>query len=162
MDAPRANTMARLLVDKGANLERTSFRYLSGNITALEWAAYHEDPTLAIELLRLGANARIKKDEEKFTPLHNAAFGGNIELVKLLLDKGADVNAGKNVSKVTGGPAYLESPWNSAKDEMDTVESDAEKEIYKEILMVLERAGGHSTKHEQVKKKKTLIFESPF
>ncbi len=71
---------------------------------------------------------------------HRLIYDGN------LLDKSADVNAGKRVSEVAGGPASLHSPWDEAKDEMDRAESDTEKEKYKEVLMVLEKAGGHSTK----------------
>lgn len=38
--------------------------------------------------------------QEGVTPLMNAAFRGNEELCKLLLEKGADINSTANVSGV--------------------------------------------------------------
>jgi ankyrin repeat protein len=47
------------------------------------------------EFLNNGVNIDIK-DVNGYTPLHNAIIKGNIEIVKLLLDKGAHINARDN------------------------------------------------------------------
>jgi len=51
-------------------------------------------------LLRAGAAAGVELNGQ--TPLHIAAFRGHVELARLLLDRGADVNA---VSRLRGAPA---------------------------------------------------------
>ncbi len=44
-----------------------------------------------------------EKDENDFTPLHRAAYSGNLYIVKFLVEKGADVNA---VDKFGFNPTY--------------------------------------------------------
>ena len=41
------------------------------------------------------------KDKNDLTPLHKAAYGGHKEIAKLLIDKGADVNAREKLFGLT-------------------------------------------------------------
>src|SRR5438477_9508970 len=60
-------------------------------MTALHWAAYHDDADAAKLLLAAGAGA---KAENRYgvTPLSLACTNGNAEIVKALLAAGADAN----------------------------------------------------------------------
>jgi ankyrin repeat protein len=56
--------------------------------------------TIAQVLIEMGANVNVK-DSAGFTPLHWAALvGDNLEIVKLLLDKGAKIDAVDGVKHV--------------------------------------------------------------
>jgi ankyrin repeat protein len=60
-------------------------------MTALHWAAFHDDAATAKRLLAAGANA---KAENRYgvTPLSLACTNGNAEIVRMLLAAGADAN----------------------------------------------------------------------
>jgi ankyrin repeat protein len=61
-------------------------------MTALHWAAYYEDVSLAKWLLKAGAHADAA-NRYGVTPLSVACTNGNAEIVTLLLEAGADANA---------------------------------------------------------------------
>jgi uncharacterized protein len=61
-------------------------------MTALHWAAYHDDQDIAGLLLRAGANARAA-NRYGVTPLSLACTNGSPGMVGLLLNAGADPNA---------------------------------------------------------------------
>lgn len=61
-------------------------------MTALHWAAYHDDQDIAGLLLRAGANARAA-NRYGVTPLALACTNGSAGMVDLLLNAGADPNA---------------------------------------------------------------------
>jgi hypothetical protein len=63
-------------------------------------AARNGDTARVRELLRKGANANAK-DRGGWTPLHWAAFWGHVDVAKLLLEHGADVNAKESVYDAT-------------------------------------------------------------
>jgi hypothetical protein len=57
-------------------------------------AARQLDGAVALKvLLSHDPNLAFARDSEMYTPLHNAAFAGAVDGVKLLIDSGADVNA---------------------------------------------------------------------
>lgn len=60
-------------------------------MTALHWAAYHDDPALARRLVRAGADVGAT-NHYGVAPLSIACMNGNAELVELLLAAGADPN----------------------------------------------------------------------
>ena len=82
------------------NLDRTA-ELLSGQIdvnapqvdgmTALHWAAHHDDWELGKRLLDLGANASAE-NRYGITPLYLACVNGSANLVRALLESGADPN----------------------------------------------------------------------
>lgn len=65
-----------------------------------------------------------KRDVNGWTPLHEAVREGNLEVIQLLLDRGADVNA-RTGSRGEGGTAlYLAMEYHreDAEDEESEVE----------------------------------------
>jgi ankyrin repeat protein len=70
-------------------------------VTALHSAAAHYQKNIALAIVKalVGAGASVNaKQAEDFTALHAAAQSGNVELVRFLLDNGADAH-----SKAAGG-----------------------------------------------------------
>jgi ankyrin repeat protein len=68
-----------------------------------------------IEELHVDVNA---KDHEGNTALHNAAARGDVEMIKYLVSKGADVKAinreGKTTADMANGPVQRIQPWPEA------------------------------------------------
>ena len=61
-------------------------------MTALHWAAHHDDLATVNQLLEAGAKADVK-NRYQVTPLHSACLNGNGSMTKALLKAGADPNA---------------------------------------------------------------------
>lgn len=84
----RSSAIVRVLLAKGADPKVVD----ATKANALNAAARGDD----IETIRIIANAGVAVDNADFagfTPLMSAAFSGNVQAVKLLLGKGANVNA---------------------------------------------------------------------
>jgi ankyrin repeat protein len=80
----------RLLVAHGADVNAVSS--VTGG-TALLIAAGRPGAGRVVKfILDKGGDPKIR-DKAGFTPLHRAAFSGDVETVKLLIDRGTDVNA---------------------------------------------------------------------
>ena len=79
--------LVRTLVDGGADVNAPQV----DGMTALHWAAYHDDTATARLLVRSGADADAA-NRYGVRPLSLAATNGNADLVRLLLDAGADAN----------------------------------------------------------------------
>jgi uncharacterized protein len=78
-------------------------------MTALHWAAYHDDNETAVLLVKAGANVKAA-NRYGVTPLSLACTNGNIEIVELLLKAGADANA-----TLKGGETALMSAARTGK-----------------------------------------------
>ncbi|HIG28297.1 MAG TPA: hypothetical protein EYQ50_11040 [Verrucomicrobiales bacterium] len=70
-------------------------------MTALHWAAHHNDGKLGKRLLALGANASAQ-NRYGITPLYLSCVNGNANLVRALLESGADPN-----TTIHGGESAL-------------------------------------------------------
>jgi ankyrin repeat protein len=101
--AGRANAADALLADAVERREAVLVGQLLENranvdapqadgMTALHWAAYHDDLDTARRLIAAGADAKVRS-RYGVTPLSLACTNGNAGLVTLLLDSGADANA---------------------------------------------------------------------
>ncbi len=67
-------------------------------------ALSRRQPQIIAVLLQAGADVN-GRDASGFTPLHDAALAGNLATVRVLLENGADVNAGARDSGAT--PLYM-------------------------------------------------------
>ena len=79
------DAVANYLIDKGANINARN----EGGATPLYFATKSFDLTRRLIDLKADVDVRAYVD---YTPLHEAAFIGNLEVAKLLIDHGADVN----------------------------------------------------------------------
>lgn len=69
-------------------------QYASDGFTALGLSCFFNQKEIADFLIQKGADPNIASNNDfKVTPLHSAAHNGAIELVKLLLQNGADIYA---------------------------------------------------------------------
>jgi ankyrin repeat protein len=87
----------RKLVNEQAKVNATQV----DGMTALHWAAYHDDVDTAKRLLAAGANAKAE-NRYGITALSLACTNGNAELVRSLLDAGANPN-----TTLRGGESVL-------------------------------------------------------
>jgi len=101
-----AVAMAKLLIDHGADVD-----HRGGQYTALESASTWS-PRVALLLVESGANVNTSDAHTLETPLHNAVYCRNKELVEALLEHGADVNAkdqwGRTALDNANDPSVLE------------------------------------------------------
>lgn len=81
--------LVALLVELGANVESRDLR----GQTAMHLAARGEHVLAVSRLIDAGAEVDSQELGKGLTPLMIASFQGSVELVKLLIDAGADVNA---------------------------------------------------------------------
>src|SRR5690606_28168106 len=81
--------VAHFLLDAGADPNRGSRR----DDTPLHQAAVLEDTTLAARLIAMGATAAPRADVTFSTPLHGAARRSTPEMVRILIEAGAPLDA---------------------------------------------------------------------
>ena len=74
------------LVEAGCDV---NYRTPDGE-TPLHFAAVQKSPAMAEALIRLGAKVNVRCKRWKETPLHRAASRGRLEVVRVLLEAGAD------------------------------------------------------------------------
>lgn len=68
--------------------------WTSDGFTALHLAAFLGTTEVALALIDAGADvAAVARNDMVVQPLHSAAAGHNVELCRVLLERGADVNA---------------------------------------------------------------------
>jgi ankyrin repeat protein len=78
-----------LLIEKGADFRARN----SGGFTALHAAAYVGDVDTASKLLGKGANVNDQENKAEVTPLSVAAEEGHVEMARVLVEHGADLEA---------------------------------------------------------------------
>ena len=89
-----------LLVDRNAVSARSA-----DGFTALHYAAFFRQPEAARQLMEAGANVNaVAENGSRVHPIHSAAASGEVEIVRLLLQHGADPNAAQH-----GGWTALQS-----------------------------------------------------
>ena len=89
-----------LLVERGADLEALSTASFAC-VRPLGTAAFARDGESAEVLLCAGAEPN-GRGEGDFTPLHTAAQNGDVELMRLLLEHGADADATASNGRTPG------------------------------------------------------------
>ena len=95
-DAPVADaaqeadlTTVRVLIGQGADVNVSQ----GDGMTAMHWAAFHDDLELARALLSVRADVDLGTRVGGLQPLWMAATNGSAEMIRVLVDAGADVNA---------------------------------------------------------------------
>ena len=83
--------VVRALLIHGEEVDRRSKNYMH-NTALAACIAISRSQEIAEELLRRGADVNTRQAGD-FTPLHEAASQGSVDLCQLLLDHGADINA---------------------------------------------------------------------
>ena len=105
--------MARLLLDRGAdpeaNAEGDMGKKPLHKVSGGEYRSQEDGVRVAQLLLERGADVNARRDDQ-WTPLHTASYFGIVEMVRLLLDQGADPEASaegdmgkKPLHQVSGG-----------------------------------------------------------
>lgn len=86
----------------------------SDGFTALHFASFFNQPTIARELVRRGADvAAVSMNPMEVTPLHSAAAAHATEIVRMLVESDAPVNA-----KQHGGWTALHAAADNGDEEM--------------------------------------------
>ena len=92
------------LLDSGAQIDGRDY----ANRTALHYASTGPFPETVQILLDRGADPNVVDSEEHFSPLMHAAAEGNLDVVKVLIAKGAD----KSMKDIDGDDAATFSAQN--------------------------------------------------
>jgi len=96
----------KFLIEHGADIqikENLGFDALNRAISSP-----YDNTELVTYLINKGSDINTRTNRPGDTPLHNAAYHGKVDLVKLLLEKGVDVNVQNN---------YTEAPMHKAADQ---------------------------------------------
>jgi len=88
------------LLKQGAEIDHIN----SMVITALQYACNHKSKEMITLLIKQGGDLSVIDEESGFTLLHTAALKGYLWLVKLLIEKGLNVNAR---DKEGNGPLWI-------------------------------------------------------
>ncbi|XP_044726613.1 serine/threonine-protein phosphatase 6 regulatory ankyrin repeat subunit B-like isoform X3 [Chrysoperla carnea] len=81
--------ITKLLLDHGANVDAQT----RDGSTALQFAIWNDHSQVVEVLLEYNANVNVRNHIDRETPLHVSARSRDVEICKMLLNKGADVDA---------------------------------------------------------------------
>jgi len=96
------SSLADYLLEKGADVN-------SGKKTPIYAAASFSSASLVAKLIDKGANINDQSSPQKDTPLHYAATEGNIEVIKFLLEQGADTKLTNSLGRTALANASLKN-----------------------------------------------------
>ena len=102
--------LIKIRLENGADINQLGLGWYEG--TALHLAVRDDQQEIAVLLLERGAAVDVR-DHNDYTPLHNAAWNGNLAMVKLLFDAGADIMA-----RTYSGRTPLSCAYRSKKVEV--------------------------------------------
>ena len=145
--------MVEIAIKSGYNVNSADFM----GATPLSVAVFLNDKEMIELLLKNGANTNIHSNIEKWTPLIRAANKGSIDICKILIEHGADVNAKTRVGRtalhnaVQNGNLELVklliahgADVNAKNDVGWTAEYIAQMEGYEELEEYFAGLGGRS------------------
>ena len=89
--------------------------HLYGRVTVLHAASYFENESMVYYLLEHGATPNAPTTKSRSTPLHIAAWKGNLELIERLVKAGANVNAARESHETPLLTAILAERWSAAE-----------------------------------------------
>ena len=96
------DSLANYLLEKGADVN-------SGKVVPIHAASSFSSASLVAKLIDNGANINDQSSPQKDTPLHYAAAEGNIEVIKMLLEKGADTKLTNSLGRTALANASLKN-----------------------------------------------------
>jgi ankyrin repeat protein len=105
------NEIIKLLIDKGANIHIT----LPNGAGNLFYAAQNGFADIAELLLKQGINPNETRTTDLFSALHIAAYKGNLDVVKLLVEYGTNDNCKDDVGKTPMDWATANGHYQVAK-----------------------------------------------
>ena len=111
----------------------------SASLTGDIWTAARKGDLTALQQhMDAGIDIEVRDEKHKSTPLHHAAYFGQLETVKWLVEKGAGMNARNNDGSTPLDAAY-------ARMESDEFDSDARK-AKREVGEYLDSIGAEKMK----------------
>ncbi len=118
--------VASLLIDRGAGIQARN----KGGFTPLHAAAYANAVEIAGQLLSRGADVKDQMNQAGVTPLSVASEEGHPGLVKVLIDHGADLEAGER----NGYTPLTRALWRGQKEVVALLQKSGAKCQPVEIL----------------------------
>lgn len=104
--------IVELLISRGADVNKTS-RYNNTGNTVLHVSASYNYTKVVKLLLEKGANKEVRESSMGDTPLIRASrFPGNSEVIQLLIQSGADINARQQGGRLTSPVGSNLSPYH--------------------------------------------------
>lgn len=145
-------TIVKLLIAKGANVNAVAESGEMKGSSALLLAALGDNAPLVELLLQAGADVKATDDQLHNTPLAWACSSGNVAIAKLLLAKGAEVDARNSMggtplmgAAMAGNPELVK--LLIAKGAKVTARDDQTRQVYGQALFM-----GDTRAAEQIRK----------
>jgi len=150
---PHENVV-RLLLEKNANVKHQD---ITKGYTALILAIIANNEIIVEYILRYDPSSVNQNDADGDTPLHHASWGGQVKIVKLLLDFNANVNAQNFVQKIT--PLFSAISNNSSENEnivklLLEKNADVEYQVFTPSLQ-----GGTALMAAVIARKKNIVHQ---
>lgn len=137
-DYERRKKVVEILVAYKADLNAVRYVYVNGydfaqKLSPVSCAVLENDVYIVGLLLKKGAFINASSDDDGRTPLHFAALKGNAEMVKYLVQRGANVCRRTNKNAPSDTQLSKDETWPSSKTPMEL----ASKEMQKDPVLFL-------------------------